>query len=344
MTSGYVGRRRLAQIPDACRLSHEYCYFLHDQCVRLFIEYEARNATTVKVKFRNRKEHAAFTSPGVHPLDALISMGRKDEARRVALNQVTMAMVSDALLHVFEALACMEKRKTVVALNLLRKPLTDSLIFLCWMLGDEDGFYSTFAGGDVENLSTNKLGNRRKAIIAAAVASLAREHQIDGEWIWSSLFDSKNPEGLYGLFQKAVHLVTIQKAELRTEAENFNFIFKNPSDDDIYHSVYWYLPPLLDFLAHVIMSLFERIRVMDKGARTAFDIRSRLGLKLVEGGPPEQDVCEILQSTLGKTFICPNCRAPLHVTPHNAARLTLSESYRCPACRRVQPFPFSWLF
>ena len=53
-------------------------------------------------------------------------------------------MVSDCLHHLYEALCCMEKRKVIVAHNLLRKPLTDNLMYLSWMLGDEDAFYAAF--------------------------------------------------------------------------------------------------------------------------------------------------------------------------------------------------------
>ena len=39
-------------------------------------------------------------------------------------------MVSDCLHHVYKALRCLEKRKVIVALNLLRKPLTDKFLYL----------------------------------------------------------------------------------------------------------------------------------------------------------------------------------------------------------------------
>lgn len=344
MTAGLIPRNRLARIPGSCRLAHEYCYFLHDQCVRVLVEYEAARAATVTVKFRNAGERKTFTTPGMHAIDALRAMRREDAARRVVLNTVTMAMVSDAMMHIFEALKCLEKRKTIVALNLLRKPLTDSLVFLSWMYGDEDGFYAAFTAGDVETLSANKLGNHRRSIIKMAAGDLPNSDAFDPDWIWTALFDSKDPGGLYGLFQKAVHLVTVQKVELKTEPENFNFIFKNPSDNDIYLSAYWHLPRLLHYLSHVAMGLFERIHPMDPGARRAFEVRSGFGLNLVEGGEAERDARLRLQAALGPVLTCADCGAPPRFTSHNAARLTLSESYRCTGCRRIHGFPFSWIF
>jgi hypothetical protein len=58
-------------------------------------------------------------------------------------------------------LQCLEKRKSVVALNLLRKPLMDSQVYLSWMLGDEDAFYEAFTSVDPEALTPRRLGHRR---------------------------------------------------------------------------------------------------------------------------------------------------------------------------------------
>src|SRR3546814_2540245 len=78
------------------------------------------------------------------------------QARKLVLNQVTMALVSDCLHHIYEALICIEKRKIVVAFNLLRKPLKDSLLQLSWMFGDENAFYDAFTSGNPEELSRSE--------------------------------------------------------------------------------------------------------------------------------------------------------------------------------------------
>ena len=155
-----IPRNRLNRIPQELRLAHEYCFFLHDQCVALLVQYEAADAHTVTFKFRDGAEAKRFSKLAKKDaVDALRETGHLVEARRVILNTITMAMVSDSLHHIFEALKCIEKRKTVVALNLLRKPLTDSLVHLSWMLGDEDAFYKAFSAGQPEALTLKRLGN-----------------------------------------------------------------------------------------------------------------------------------------------------------------------------------------
>lgn len=140
---GNIPRNRLKNIPPKLRASHEYCYFLHDQCVHVLKEYLAAEANLVTVKFKSKINAAQFQkiAASEDTIAALRKTGYSKEAKRVILNQITIAMVSDCLHHIYEALRCFEKRKSVVAFNLLRKPLKDNLIYLTWMLGDEDDFY-----------------------------------------------------------------------------------------------------------------------------------------------------------------------------------------------------------
>lgn len=344
--TGLIPRRRLAKIPRELRLAHEYCYFLHDQGVHLLAQYEAARAHIVTTKFKNRADAKTFQklAKETDAVSAMREIGYSADARRVVLNAITMAMVSDCLHHIYEALHCFEKRKSVVALNLLRKPLIDNLVYLSWMLGDEDAFYQAFSSGDPEALSPKRLGNFRPKIIAQALAKTEVADVLTPELMLEAIFDPKNQHGLYGLFQHAVHLVTVDRLELRTSPENFNFIFKAHSDDDTYHGVYEQLPGLLLYLMHVLLELFQRMKAMDPGAKRAFEVRSIFGLYLVEGGANAQYVLKYLTKTLTPKFSCPDCRTPVTATAHNASRIVLTESFRCTNCRVVTPFPYAWMF
>lgn len=258
-----IPRNRLRWIPRDLRLAHEYCFFLHDECVRLLAEYEAARAHIVTVKFRSKIENRNFSKIArTSPIEAMRATGYPDEARRVILNTITMAMVSDCLHHLYEALRCMEKRKVIVAHNLLRKPLTDNLMYLSWMLGDEDAFYAAFTAEGGDAVISRAMAGQRLAILETALAALPISNVLTAAFVHQSLFDRNNASGLYGVFQHAVHLVTAKHAELRTEAENFNFIFKNYADDDLYELLYDVLPQLMLYLSHVIVGLFDRMRSM----------------------------------------------------------------------------------
>ena len=339
-----IPRNRLRWIPRHLRLAHEYCFFLHDEGARLLVEYEGAEAHVVSVQFANQAQAEAFRDIAEKE-DAITAMregGYATEARRIILNQITMAMVSDCLHHIYEALSCLEKRKIVVALNLLRKPLTDSLLYLSWMLGDEDEFYHNFTTNSPRGIGASVLKGRRAEVLSKALLKTEVAELVTAEFIDRSLFDRANSSGLQLLFQHAVHLITVQRVELETAPENFNFIFKNYADDDLYELLYHVLPHILLYLAHVILGLITRIKPPEVGGTEAFHARSILGLHLVEGEESELFALEQLADLQG--IRCRHCQLPLKLTPHNAARLVLSDTCRCTGCRHVQPFPFSWMF
>lgn len=94
---GLIPRSRLQRIPERLRLAHEYCYFLHDEAVRLLKQYEAAKASVVEIKFRGKRDAAAFArlQRDQDPVTVLRTIGYPTEAQRVVLNTITIAMVSD---------------------------------------------------------------------------------------------------------------------------------------------------------------------------------------------------------------------------------------------------------
>jgi hypothetical protein len=339
-----IPRNRLRWIPRTLRLAHEYCFFLHDEGARLLVEHEGVGTHKVSVEFRNKAEAKAFHEHADKegPIKAMRFGGYEAEARKVILNEITRAMASDCLHHIYEALRCLEKRKVIVALNLLRKPLTDNLLYLSWMLGDEDRFYHAFTTNSPKGITSSILKGKRADIISSALAVTDVAGVVDADFIDRTLFAQANPSGFQKLFQHAVHLVTVQRMELETSPENFNFIFKPYNDDDLYELIYEGLPHILLYLSHVIFGLFQRMAASDDGAKKAFFVRSMLGLQLVMGEENEINVIGILAALTAME--CPDCHSALKITPHNAARLVLTESYRCTGCGVAHPFPFSWIF
>lgn len=318
---------------------------MHDESARLLVEYEKAEAHLISFSFASKGEAKLFEKVAkTDSIEALRAIGRDDEAHRVILNTITMALVSDCLHHVYEALQCMEKRKSIVAFNLLRKPLMDNLLYLSWMLGNENSFFSSFMKGDPELLTQKQLGNRRMAIVSDALRQTDLFSILDASFIVDSIFEAKNAQGLYAVMQQAVHLVTAQRIEVRTAPKNFNFVFKSHADNDVYDGVYQLLPSLLLYLAHVVLGLFQRIKPMDEGAKSAFVFRTIHGLGLVGDADEIRSIRETLAGLLQPHVNCCHCDAPLKVTAHNAARILLTDSCRCTLCRRTMGLPFSWLF
>lgn len=344
MTIGLIPRNRLRWIPRRWRVAHSYCFFLHDECVRALVEYEAARAHLVTINFASQVSAEEFQKLAAEdPADALLKTGYPTEARKVVINAITMAMVSDCLHHVFEALKAFEKRKIVVGFNLLRKPLKQNLLYLAWMLGDEDGFYSEFMSGNPENISQKKIGNTRTEIFAKAIRSLPNSAPFLPEALEKIIFDRKFEHGFELAFEHAVHLITIERLELRTTPQNFNFIFKSYADDDTYDALYQWLPYVLFFLSSTILSLFDRMKSMDPGVRTAFAVRSMFGYSM-QGDTDSRRMTISALSKMLADVKCEKCGTQLKVTEHNASAILLTDSFRCSHCRCKNLIPFSWAF
>lgn len=93
------------------------------------------------------------------------AIGHHDLAKRAQINTIIIGLVSDYLHHIYESLKCFEKRKFIVGFNLLRKPLKDNLLYLSWILGDEDSFYNEFNTGNPNRLTQRALGGKRVTIL-----------------------------------------------------------------------------------------------------------------------------------------------------------------------------------
>ncbi|HDS1579870.1 TPA: hypothetical protein QEL15_001949 [Stenotrophomonas maltophilia] len=341
-----IPSNRLRWIPKEFQLAHEYCFFLHDEFARMLVEYEAADASTVSFKFESQEQGKRFRKLAKKhdTLTAMRELGLHSEARRVILNRITAAMASDCAHHIYESLRCFEKRKIVPGFNLLRKPLLDSLMYLSWMVADEDGFYAAFTAGDPTKLTQKLLGNRRRDILSSAIAKTGLSELVSAEELIALVFDAGNPYGLYGFFQHAVHLITVERIEIRTSPENFNFIFNDPIDDDVYETLYMVLPTVLLYLSHVILALHERVAAPDEGAKMAFAFRTTSMYRYLHQEGYAEAFSELMGEILSPRIRCPSCSTPLKVTTHNALLLLLAESFRCTKCQRRSAIPLSWAF
>ena len=270
-------------------------------------------------------------------IGALRALGYRDATRHVVLNTIRMAMISDCLHHIYEAFRCFEKRKFIVGFNLLRKPLTENLLYLCWMYGREDEFYCRFTAGDPKALTTKELGPKRVSIYADAIARLEHHYLFNAETLENLLYKRSNGNGLQMYFQHAVHLVTTLNQETRTAAENFNFIFRDPLDDDIYDVIYKHFPMVLLFLSHVIVGVFDEMKKMDETSRHLFELRTVLGYGLIVG--PERDrTLAVFEAMLEERPKCGMCAREENLTKRDASRMLLRSEYRCGHCGTWNPY------
>lgn len=131
----------------------------------------------------------------------------------------------------------------------------------------EAGFYDAFASGDPASFTQTKKSNRRPQIMAAAPSATSAAELLNADFLQAAIYDPIPGRGLYRLFQHAVHLVTVERIELRTDPENFNFIFANYRDDNLCDCIYGHSPGVVLYLSNVILELSDRMAPMSSGAK-----------------------------------------------------------------------------
>lgn len=76
-----------------------------------------------------------------------------NEYHDVALSQFTshvfFSLLKDFCYYIYESISCSKRGKVTVAYSLLRKPLRDNLLYLEWLLADNEEFYQKIMFEDI---------------------------------------------------------------------------------------------------------------------------------------------------------------------------------------------------
>jgi hypothetical protein len=344
-TIGTLPENRLASIPQRHWEAHEFCFFLHDSLVRLLVEYESSGAHKwVTEAFKKVKTDLGIADD--EEID-LISFLKEHNLigpyKHHLISHLVLALTSDMLHFLYEALSCFEKRKFSVAYSLLRKPLKENLLFLCWLLGNKDDFLERFAANNYQTL--NAVGKDRQIqILEAAIKRLPIAEAFDANLIREIIYSKSYSSGLEPIWQRATHLITSQGELLRTEDYTVNFIFESPAFDYFFDLLYEKLPYLMIFVTQVTVECFSLILkinektfshlvIVTMGCYEALFLRSR-----------PQKIARLLNRSLKPFLKCIHCEAPLRIDRHNAPNLYLAEQMQCKNCGLVSQIPLYWLF
>jgi hypothetical protein len=341
---GTLDESRLAFLPPRHWKAHEFCFFLHDNLVRLLIEYESSGAHNwVTEAFHKVLAEHDVDDGEIDMLSFMKEHNLIEPYRHHLVSHLVLALTSDMLHFLYEALTCFEKRKFAVAFSLLRKPLKENLLFLSWLLGDEADFLERFAANNYQTL--NGLGkDQQRSIFAAAIKKLATSDAFDAETLRDLIFSKTASSGFEPVWQRATHLITSQGELLKTEDYTINFIFERPDADHYFDLIYSKLPYLLIFVTQVTLECFGLIlKVNDK--TFSHHVITTMGcyeaLFLRDGGQP---IARMLNKSLGPFLKCIHCEAPLRISRSNAAHLYLAEQMQCKTCGLVSQVPLYWLF
>lgn len=258
------------------------------------------------------------------------------------VSHLVLALTSDLLHFIYEALRCFEKRKFSVGFSLLRKPLKENLLFLAWILGDTEDFIARFEANNSKTLG-GTLEPQRLEIFRKAIERLPGGEAFSPDLIHNIIFSKTNPDGFEPAWQRASHLITSQGALLKTDDYDINFVFNDPTSDHLYALLYKNLPYAMIFAMQVVLEAFAL--VLRANERTVSHLMlSTMGCYeslFLPGG--KQHVAGILNKHLKPFLKCIHCDEPFRVTRKNAPGIYLHERITCRTCKLSSEVPLYWL-
>ena len=346
-TINYIEEERLKNIPKKLWLSHEFCFYLYDQLAYLLVDYEESGVheqvidafTEVANRYQVDTEEIDF-------IDFLKELEGEDLGddlyRHHVLSHVILALTADMLHFLYESLICFEKHKLSVAFSLLRKPLKEHLLFLCWILADEDDFLRRFEKDAYRTLSGIDKEKQLK-LFEKSINKVVCHELFDHELIWEIIYSKKHEYGFEPTWQRATHLVTSYGKLLRTEDYSLNFIFENTDFSGYYHEfLYSKLPYVLMFLSQITFECFDRIHPLNDKAIDYYIITTVGCYESLYLDGRKNFIARSLNKEMKDFFKCIYCGADVKIKKKYAPLFYLSEAIFCEQCEMLTEFPLYW--
>ena len=342
-TIGIIEPERLRFLPKKYWKAHEFCFFLHDSIARLLVEYEAKGLhNLVSNAFQKTIEDHNIAEDDIDILSFLKENQLLKPYKFHLITHLTMALTSDMLHFLYESLICIEKQKLSVAFSLLRKPFKENLLFLAWLLGDEDDFLERFSANNYQTL--NNIGKEQRVrILNKSINRLPHNKAFDADLIHDIIYSKNLENGFEPIWQRATHLITSMGRLLKTEDYNINFIFNYPIDNSILSVLYSGLPYLMFFTTQICLCCFNKIHGINEKTfghllLTTMGCYESLFLK-----GDKQSITSMLNDSLKPFLKCLHCDTPLHINKSNAPQLFLTEKIQCKKCGIPSDVPLYWL-
>ena len=340
---GLINPERLELIPNEFKNAHEFCFYLHDQIAHLLIEYEASGAhDLVANAFKKALGKKKYSNKDIDIFQLMKEKGLVKQYKHHIVSHLVLGLIKDMLQFLYEALMCFEKRKFTVGFALLRKPLKENLLFLCWILSDQDDFITRFESNNYRSLNGLKKPQQLD-IISGAIDTLRVQNAFSAEIIHEIIFSKINDIGFEPTWQRASHLITSQGELLKTEDYNINFIFHDPQLDYLYELLYSNLPLILIFTVQVVLECVANILKMNEHT-VSYLILTTIGCyQAMFGDGRKQSILKFLNKHLSSFLKCTHCGSSLKIDRVNASKMFLQEQIPCKSCGLMSEFPLYWI-
>lgn len=248
-------------LPEEFRNRHALMLYLYDILVDLLKKADKYGLSSVRCEFTNPIDE------NTDPFDELERMKDIEISSELYLNYILFSLLTDLNYFLYESLSCIERGKVTVAFSLARKPFLDNLFYLCWLLVDQDEFMEKFLYHeskkyDISNMKKNS--NKVEEVFLKVQDEVLKDKYLSLNFsseifsMYQILFDKQAPNGINGIFNKSMHLVTGDR-NYKTQNQNLNYIFFNEENWNEYWELYYVrVPNIILFIVEVAITLFEK--------------------------------------------------------------------------------------
>jgi hypothetical protein len=220
--------------------------------------------------------------------------------------------------------------------------LKENLLFLSWLLSDNEDFIGRFESNTATELNGIKL-EKRVQIFSGAIARLATKDAFAADLLHEMIYSKSHKKSFEPIWQRATHLITSQGALLRTEDLNINFIFHDSRSDHLYELLYGNLPYVLLYAIQVSIECILQILRANEHTVSHLILSTMGCFEALFSRGKQQHVARLLTKNFRPFLNCLHCAAPLRLTRGNTAEVYLRETLTCRKCGLASPFPLYWL-
>jgi hypothetical protein len=332
-----------SSIPKYHRKRYEFCWHVYRQLAQMLTQHDESRAHRFVADAFAEVACEYGQSPGeVEMLNLLKENGLDKEYKYHLTSNLSLALTADMLRFLHEGLRAIQECHVSIALSLLRKPFKENLIFLAWLLGNEEEFLERFSKNNYETL--NGLNEEQQLrILNDAIALTVTPDLFDATRIREGIFSKQNDIGLEPLWQKATHLITKQGRLLKTPDYSINFIFETSDLERIYDILFDWLPDLILLASQIVPECMKKTLDFHEATYSHYLVTTIGYHEVISHRESGGKIVEMLNKVFGPLLQCIKCGEPLAVSNDNAPRLYETEYIECNICGGDTQIPLFWL-
>ena len=339
---GIIPEERLSLMPQDAIPRHEFCFWLHDQTASLLVE--ASNSGQIEDWHQAVNYAVKAAPPDMQHEEILKLLAEAGGTLCVPMKiDVFIAVLSDTLHFIYEALIAMEKRKFNVAFSLLRKPLTENLIIISRLVASDDEFIRSFADGSLQQKQVTNIDKHERILIfEEAISKIPIESPFSGELLNDIIFNKDMPNGLQIRMQQAIHLITTRHKMLLTPQWGLNRIFADQNGDEN-SAAYDGLLVVLFFLLQLTMSKLSHYFAVSEKRLNETLLRAFGIFGNMYNGRLDALSCE-LNKTMKEFFNCEWCtEGRVKIRKKFVCEFYLNDSIYCSGCGQFSHTPLTYI-